>query len=536
MADAHTSSPTRPSKLRRRLLWGGGAVALVAILALTPPLLNVSRLQRRISTSISASLGRSVRMESVQLHLLPTPGFTLNYLVVNEDPAFGNEPTIRADEVDAQLRVSSLWRRQVEFSRVRFVNPSVNLVRNADGRWNLEDILMHAANVDAAPTSQKTPGEHPRFPYIEATGARVNFKLGEEKLPFSLNEADFALWLPSPQQWQVRLVAKPLRTDENVGGTGIMRLEGALERASTLGEVPVNLKASWHDAPLGEASRLLTGEDANWRGTLHLDVNVTGHLNNATLKTQLTLDELRRADFVPAQMLDVTMNCATGINIPELLLTHSACTMPDGDTHPLVLTSEATDLRQLENAPLNIDDDQMQMGTLFNWLRLFSQRIPVASPAGTVSLHFDRPAKTRLWDGTATVTLPHASGDAAGEPAALLFHATRNTSSADDPACVNSLVLAPTSVRLDTDSSVLLSGQITACGYRLRANGTASRTVFDSATASLPILEDTLAPLVPEAGSPSAVDITCARPWGAAQSCALNKPAATAHKPATHKR
>ena len=293
-----------------------------------------SRYQRRIVTSMSESLGRPVHLDNVTLHLLPMPGFTLQNFVVSEDPAFGNEPTIRANEVIATLRVSSLWQRRVEFSRVKFENPSVNLVRSADGRWNLENVLLHASHVDTAPTAQQRPGPAPRFPYIEATGGRINLKLGQEKMPFSLTDADFALWLPSPQVWRVRLEGKPTRTDSNIGDPGTVRVEGSLQRAARMQDVPVDLHASWYDAPLGEASKLVSGDDRGWRGTLHADVWLQGPLGSAALKTKTTLVDLRRADFVPARSLDESISCASSADLPAVQLTNLACTMPIEDAEP----------------------------------------------------------------------------------------------------------------------------------------------------------------------------------------------------------
>ncbi len=210
-------------------------VAAVLLLALTPPLLNVNRLKRRIATSISLSLGRPVELDGVTMHLLPVPGFTLQNFVVSEDPAFGSEPIIRANTVDVTLRPSSLWRRQVEIASMTFEQPSLNLVRNQAGEWNVQSLLMHAAQVNTAPTAQRRAGPAPRFPYIEASGARVNLKLGEEKKPFSLTDADFALWLTSPQEWRVRLKGTPTRTDTNMFDPGTVKLEGSLKRAATMG-------------------------------------------------------------------------------------------------------------------------------------------------------------------------------------------------------------------------------------------------------------------------------------------------------------
>ncbi len=146
------------ARRRQRVTMAAVVVLVLLLLAITPPLFNVGRYQRRVVSSMSESLGRPVHLDKVSLHLLPMPGFTLQNFVVTEDPAFGNEPTIRANEVVATLRVSSLWKRRVEFSRVKFVQPSVNLVRGANGRWNLEGVLLRASQVNTAPTAQQRAG------------------------------------------------------------------------------------------------------------------------------------------------------------------------------------------------------------------------------------------------------------------------------------------------------------------------------------------------------------------------------------------
>ena len=98
-----------------RRVWAAlGALVLLLLMALLLPYLNVNRFQRRITQSISESLGRPVHLDHVTVNLLPVPGFTLERFVVSEDPAFGAEPTIRAESVRATLRVSTLWRRRIE--------------------------------------------------------------------------------------------------------------------------------------------------------------------------------------------------------------------------------------------------------------------------------------------------------------------------------------------------------------------------------------------------------------------------------------
>jgi AsmA protein len=97
-AQSDSAESRRPGVFRRYLLlWI--AIFVLILLAIVPPLISVNRFQRRIATSISQSLGRPVHLDRVTLNLLPLPGFTLENLVVDEDPAFGFEPIIRANSV-----------------------------------------------------------------------------------------------------------------------------------------------------------------------------------------------------------------------------------------------------------------------------------------------------------------------------------------------------------------------------------------------------------------------------------------------------
>jgi AsmA protein len=522
----HTTHPTNPphQPARRRGRWLAAAfVALVVVcLIVLPPLVNLNRFEHRIAAGMSESLGRTVTIDPpLKFHLLPVPMLELNGLVVYEDPNFGSEPTIRAQTVEARLRLSSLWRRHIEFSRIKFINPSLNLVRNPEGRWNLDNILVHASRIDAAPTAQRHPGSAPRFPYIEATGARVNIKLGDEKMPFSLTDAEFALWLPSPQQWQVRLEGKPTRTDGDVADAGTMRLEGSLEHASKLEDVPVHLVASWHDAPLGEATTLLTGSDAGWRGTLHADATLDGPLGRAQLFTRVTFDQLRRADFVPANPLDVSLSCITTANTALAQLTSGLCQLhdPSAGAGPLALTFPALSLQSPADAAFSLRLQHMPLRYAFSWLRLLSPRIPPnAAPDGILAVQLDRDSQ-HTWSGHTELMLPREETQSLA-PNKADIHLTWNVQAgAIDGGCRQALRLQPATIALPDGGPLVLDSTISACGYTLHASGTATEAELDTAAKDLPHLMDGVAPLLPAGQIHARFDITCTRSWGAEPVC-----------------
>src|SRR6185437_1287222 len=218
----------RGKKRRWRRIALGIAVLILAVVLV--PLINLGRYHRTISESLSRALGHQVSLGSVNLTLFPLPGLVIHNFAVEEDPAFGAEPLLLAPEVTVYPRLSSLWRERLEIGRIDLENASVNLARDADGRWNFSSLLLQASRTATAPTGQRRPSATPRFPYIEFSGARINFKEGEEKKAFSFLNADVSVWLADPNRWRIRFEAQPVRTDLDLdlADTGMVKLDGSV--------------------------------------------------------------------------------------------------------------------------------------------------------------------------------------------------------------------------------------------------------------------------------------------------------------------
>src|SRR3984885_4690117 len=210
------------------------AAVIVLGLFLVRP--GAARLKVRIANSISRAVARPAEIGSVHLRFLPQPGFDLENLVIYEDPAFGAEPMLRAPEVTAVVRLTSLVRGRLDIARLELTDPSLNLVRRADGRWNWEALLERTARTPLAPTAKSNSEARPGFPYIQARTGRINFKSGQEKKPYALLNADFALWQESENSWGVRLKAEPVATDMSLSDASLLRMAGTWQRAGSLHE------------------------------------------------------------------------------------------------------------------------------------------------------------------------------------------------------------------------------------------------------------------------------------------------------------
>ncbi len=498
---------------RRRILWTLAVLALLVLLAVLPPLVHVNQFQRQIASSISLSLGRPVHTGEVSLHLLPFPGFTLQNFVVAEDPSFGSEPVIRASSVMARLRWRSLWQRRVEFSRITLADASVNLVRREDGQWNLESILLQASRMPAAPTAQKGPGDRPRFPYIEATGARINLKMGLEKLPISLTEADFALWLPQAEQWHLRLEAHPARTDTAITDTGLLRLEGTLGRAATLAQVPVDLHASWTAAPLGAASDILLGHDAGFRGELTWTAALKGTAGSSALESRLQLDRLRRADFVPAHLLDVDLTCTAQAlgNLHRLEDLH--CAWPSGSAGAgLTLTGSLPDTLTPETANLQASVRDVPASALLDAIRLATPRIaPDLKLEGTLSGQLTC-CQSPDWITSGSLTLAQTTLTRGTAPP--FFAADQTATWAD-----HRLQLSPVLLDLGGPRPAQFAATLDWTGLSLSLTGPAQSARLQLLATALPLLGDGLEDFYnnPAAPDPLNLDLVSNRLWGESQ-------------------
>jgi hypothetical protein len=328
---------------KRGRLWLALAMLVVVLAVLfVPPLVSLSSYKNRIVQLMSASLGRPVRLSSVELRLLPRPGLVLTDLTVDEDPAYGAEPVLHANTVTASFRLLALWRGRLEISRISVDEASLNLVRTDQGRWNLDSLFRTAAAHTAGGTAG-TPsaatgqaGSERRavpLPYLEATDSRINFKSGAEKLPLSLVNTDLSFWQEQPGDWRIRLRGQPARTDVSLdlADTGLVRLEASVRRAAQLREMPVHLDLEWREAQLGQLARLVIGSDPGWRGDLTGELHLDGTADAAQIKTRLRATGVHRVEFAPAAPLDFDATCGFDYHFSTRALQNLACDSPLGD-------------------------------------------------------------------------------------------------------------------------------------------------------------------------------------------------------------
>ncbi len=317
-----------PGRVSRRALWISIGLGIIVLALFLPPLINVNRYRNRVAVAIGSALGRQVAVSGIELKLLPRPGMVLSAFVVADDPSYGAEPMLRAESVTAYLRLSSLWRGRLEIGTLELDNPSLNLVRRADGHWNLEELVERTSQVPSAPTSKTSPESRPRFPYVEATAGRINFKSGLVKKAFAFSDADFALWLESENEWGIRLEARPMRSDIPLSDTGTLRMEGRFQKVSSLRDTPVNLKIGFTKGQLGQITALIYGRDRGWRGGVTSAATLAGTPASLAVTIDARVDDFRRYDIALGEALSLSAHCTATYSSPNDSIRDIQCQSP----------------------------------------------------------------------------------------------------------------------------------------------------------------------------------------------------------------
>ncbi len=465
------------------------ALVLTILLALfVPPYVNLKRFRATLESSLGRALQRRVTIGSANLRLLPRPGFDFSGFTVYDDPTLSNEPMLRADGVTASLRLTSLWRGRLEIASLSLRGVSLNVVRAADGRWNVEGLLARASQVPTAPTALPRAEQRPRFPYIEAEDGRINFKLGQEKKAFTLVDAEFSVWLAQEDEWHLRLNARPVRTDFNLSDTGRFRLSGTVRRAASFRDTPLDLRLSLERAQLGQLTTLVYDRDRGWRGT----TNATAVLAGTPAKLQIVLDagidDFRRYDIVTPGSYALRARCTADYSVDSARLSGILCTLPAGDGQ-VALRGEILHPFADRQYDLSIAAKDIAMQELVRFAQHAKRDLPLdlaadgdLDAAFTFQTHPRDPSRLQSWIGggsTNGLVLRSRTLGPALELGAIKFNIqpalngkARRPLPASPPPPLQ-LVLAPIAVDLGARAPATVRGVVTRADYAFAVQGDA---------------------------------------------------------------
>jgi len=296
--NGHPTTVSSQRPFLRRLIW----IALSLLLGLLlvgaiAPFVNASEFSEPIRRALEAWLGRRVAFQAVHFTLFSGPGFTLENVLIYEDPRYGVEPFAYVPSLDARVRWDKLLTGKIRFSSLRLEEPSLNFVRQTDGTWNVVDLLhrLEAANL---PTLNL-------FPAFEVSDGRIDFRLGTRKTTFYMEDSDLSIFPDRSGDLSIQFSGWPARTDR--AGMGFGHLRGTAHwhaRPHSGQQSQLNADLTLDPSNLSELTTLFEGHDAGIHGTVSSHMHIEGPANALQISGDLQLEDVHRWDLLASNSPD----------------------------------------------------------------------------------------------------------------------------------------------------------------------------------------------------------------------------------------
>jgi uncharacterized protein involved in outer membrane biogenesis len=353
-----------------------------------------SRLRGKLTNRLEAAFGRPVEVGSYDFSLWDGPALEAQSVTVAEDPRFGHEYFLHAESLTVRLLWTSLLRGRIGLGTLSLTRPSLNLVRDPNGNWNISEWLPRPAGT--APPPAPT-GIGPRlvsralsFSRIEINAGRINFKRGDEKLPYAFSDVTGTVEVEGQSRWRMDLEAAPWRAATGLQQAGMLHLVGDVGGTSSR-LLPAALQLSWTDASLQDVLRLARGDDSGLRGTLALFAVVSTQGENWNLQARTELRVLHRWDLAlradnPA--VNIIAKMQWNPHVPALALSDATIEGPHSNAHVAGTIQWGRPLPRLKPISTNgevgtgSDDAQVQvlsssidLRDLLSWVRAFRSDI-----------------------------------------------------------------------------------------------------------------------------------------------------------------
>ncbi|HYK18907.1 MAG TPA: AsmA family protein [Bryobacteraceae bacterium] len=274
-------------KILRRLVLV--ILCIVLIAGAIAPRLSTERIRPRIQSALEAALNRPVQIGAVHLNLFRGPGFTVERVVIADDPSAGIEPFAYVESMRARVRLTSLLAGKLAFSSLYLDAPSMNLVRTAAGGWNVQALLDRPAV--AQPVASAIPD-------IQISGGRLNFKFGDTKSVFHIRDADLEIFPNEHGDLVIRFAGVPARTDRGSQTFGQVSARGLLHANGT-GPEQLTMGLHLEHTAISEMVHLFDTRDLGVHGYAIAEAQLAGPLDKIGITGSLNINDIHRWDLMP---------------------------------------------------------------------------------------------------------------------------------------------------------------------------------------------------------------------------------------------
>src|SRR5438034_5331799 len=113
----------------RKWIIGGVVVLLILVIVAGVALVSlnglIDRNKQYILTQVKEAVGRDVTVGDIGVSLWGGVGARLKQFSVADDPAFAKEPFVRAEDLQVNMKLLPLFRKEIEVSKVILHQPVI---------------------------------------------------------------------------------------------------------------------------------------------------------------------------------------------------------------------------------------------------------------------------------------------------------------------------------------------------------------------------------------------------------------------------
>ena len=187
----------------RKLFIGLGVliILLVAALFILPGLIPASVYKDKITEQVSNTLGREVTIAGeVKLSILPTIMAKADRVTIANEDGFSDQPFATMDSLQARVKLWPLFRKQVEISEFKLVNPTISLEKTKDGWVNWDFGVEQAETANSTHTGFARDGRYTDLQIALGTfsleNGTVNYRDAFKGTKYDLNSVNMKLTMP----------------------------------------------------------------------------------------------------------------------------------------------------------------------------------------------------------------------------------------------------------------------------------------------------------------------------------------------------
>ena len=281
----------------RKWIIVAGAIVVITVVVGFLLLLNINSLIARNKGYLIAqaedALGRKVSVGEVQATLWSGLGARIADFTMSDDPAYSSGDFVRAKDLQVNLRFWPLLRKEVQVKRVILHDPVIQIVRNADGKFNFSTIGKGAKEKKETSAKEKkeAPAKEPGQPgwlvsLVDLSGGDIHYLDRKEGTDLRLQQIDFKVEdFDFNRAFSVKLAAAVYAGKQNLKLTSKV---GPLRPDGDFTQVPLNGEL---DIDPFDATRL-NATAPKLKSALGKDIDLTGVFRVKDLKFNGTLKDL----------------------------------------------------------------------------------------------------------------------------------------------------------------------------------------------------------------------------------------------------